>query len=53
MIFVAIGFVVLLFALFFLFRWTGRMGTRPNPQERARHSRNDQHGPGPRATGLN
>lgn len=53
MIAVAILFVIIIFGLFFLFRATGRMGQRPTPQERARHSAGDGHGSGPRATGIN
>lgn len=49
----AILFVVVLFGLFFLFRSSGRLGQRPEPAERARHTKGDGKGPGPRATGLN
>jgi hypothetical protein len=53
MIFIAIACVAVIFGLFLLFRWTGRMGTRPAPQERMRHSESERQGPGPRASGLN
>lgn len=44
--------VVLLAGIFFLFRAMGRMGQQPSPHERMRHTSNDTHTPGPRATGL-
>jgi len=53
MIGVAILFVIIIFGMFFLFRSMGRMGQRPAPHDRARHSATDGHGPGPRATGMN
>jgi uncharacterized membrane protein len=53
MVFLAfILIVVVLLGLIFLFRAAGRM-QRPSPQERMEHSKRDQHGPGPRTTGLN
>jgi len=45
--------VLLLFGLFFLFRFAGRMGWRPSPNERMHHNANDGHSRGPRATGMN
>jgi hypothetical protein len=45
--------IVLLVGIFFLFRAMGSMGQRPSAQERIRHNADDQHRPGPRATGLN
>lgn len=49
----AILFVVVIFGLFFLLRGAGRLGQRPEPGERASHSKGSGKGPGPRATGLN
>lgn len=45
--------VLVLLALFFLFRAMGRMGGRPSPQVRVRHSADDGHRRGPRASGIN
>ena len=45
--------VVLLTGILLFFRATGRLGQRPSPRERMRHTTNDQHTPGPRASGLN
>jgi hypothetical protein len=45
--------VLLLAALFFLFRAMGRMGQQPSPRERMRHSAGEDHHRGPRASGLN
>lgn len=44
--------IALLAGIFFLFRAMGRMGQQPSPRERMRHTSNDRHTPGPRATGL-
>lgn len=44
--------IVLLAGVFFLFRATGRMGQQPSARERMRHTSNDRHTPGPRASGL-
>lgn len=49
----SIIFVVIIFALFFLFKFTGRMGQRSSTRERMMHNEEDNHGRGPRATGLN
>lgn len=49
----AIVFVVAIFGLFFLLRASGRLGQRPEPRERASHSKGEGKGPGPRATGVN
>lgn len=48
-----IFFVAVIFGLFFLFRWMGRMGQRPAPAERMRHSVGEGHSRGPRVSGLN
>jgi hypothetical protein len=45
--------IVLLVGIFFLFRAMGSMGQRPPARERMRHTGDDPHTPGPRATGLN
>ncbi len=45
--------IVLLVGIFFLFRAMGSMGQRPSARERMRHNADDQHTPGPRASGLN
>jgi hypothetical protein len=45
--------IVLLAGMFFLFRAMGRMGQQPSARERMRHTSQDQHTPGPRASGLN
>lgn len=49
------GVVVLLFlaGLFWLFRSAGRMGQQPSAQERTKHSADEGHARGPRASGLN
>jgi len=52
MIFLGILFVVAICGLLILFRWTGRMGTRPSAQERAKHAESDRPGRGPRATAF-
>lgn len=44
--------VVLLAGIFFLFRAMGSMGQQPSTRERMRHSSQDRHTPGPRASGL-
>ena len=44
--------IALLAGMFFLFRAMGRMGQQPTAQERLRHSTNDKHPGGPRASGL-
>lgn len=49
----SIFFVIVIFGLFFLFRWSGRMERRPGPAERMSHSAHENHGHGPRATGVN
>ncbi len=51
MFLVGIVSVVVLVALVFLLRGIGTL-QRPAPRERMKSDR-DQHGPGPRATGLN
>ena len=45
--------IVLLAGIFFLFRAMGSMGQQPSARERMRHTKDDKHRPGPRATGLN
>lgn len=49
----AIVLVVLLVGFFWLFRSMGGMGQRPSPGERVRHTSDEGHHPGPRASGLN
>lgn len=45
-------FVAVIFALFFLWRWAGRM-QKPSAGERVEHSAQKEHDEQPRATGLN
>jgi hypothetical protein len=45
--------VVILAALFLLFRSAGRFGQQPSSPERMRHNGSDVHAHGPRADGLN
>jgi len=45
--------IALLAGIFFLFRAMGSMGQQPTARERIRHSADEEHGPGPRASGLN
>jgi hypothetical protein len=52
-IFASIVVVVILIALLYLLKSTGRFGQAPSTRERMRHNEDDNHGPGPRATGLN
>ena len=49
----AVVLIVLLMGLFFLFRAMGSMGQQPTARERLRHNAHEDHGPGPRASGLN
>lgn len=44
--------VLILAGIFFLLRAMGSMGQQPSARERMRHSAEERHTPGPRATGL-
>lgn len=45
--------IALLAGIFLLFRTMGSMGQQPTAHERIRHSADEGHGRGPRASGLN